>query len=98
MFYTAKIIYYDTIFEVSDENNFPMIPNQDQLQYFTISVLISATSLYKAQKNIEENYGTSLDKIIYIKPINTKIINTNNINEIIQTIENQYTEEIGGIN
>lgn len=94
MFYIAKIIYYDTIF---DANNFPMIPNQDQLQYFTIPILVSASSLYKAQKNIEENYGTSLDKIIYIKPINSKIININNINEIIQTIENQYIEETGGI-
>lgn len=98
MFYLAKINYYTVIPNDDTEDNQVIIPTQSQIQYFTINVLISAINIYNAQKSLEENYGTSLNKIIYIKPINNKIININNINDIQQSIENQYTEEIGGNN
>ena len=98
MFYLAKINYYTVIPSDDAENNQVIIPAQSQIQYFTINILISAISIYKAQKSLEENYGISLNQIIYIKPVNNKIININNINDIQQSIENQYTEEIGGNN
>ena len=96
MFYLAKINYYIVIPSDNAENNQVIIPTQSQIQYFTINVLISAISIYKAQKSLEENYGTSLNEIIYIKPINNKIIDINSINNIQESIENQYTEVIGG--
>lgn len=98
MFYIAKIKYQDIDLTIipQDENGIAMIdiPTQEQLKSFIIYIVISATNAYNANQSICLAYGSSLEEIFYLEPLNLKVININNIDNLKEKADNQYLSKL----
>lgn len=98
MFYIAKVKYQDIDLTINpqDENGIAMIdiPTQEQFKSFVRYIIISATSSYKADQSIHLAYGSDLEEIIFIEPLNLKVVDIKNIDTLKQKAENQYLSKL----
>lgn len=94
MFYIGKINYHH-LKSIDDIGVVPVATDFiDSEEYF----LISSPNQYQAQKTVEKYFSFNLNKIVYLKSINIKILslNNNDIQNVILKIEQEEQKNKNG--